>query len=92
MLCNGDQGGLFRVMNSLLEGKSDPTLPHSLSDANMAASFSRFFSEKIMHIRRNFELDLGPSVFSVDFNACPGMITTFFYRSLNIYLCRECKK
>ena len=75
-LCDGNQGRLSKVM----ERRSDPVLPYSLSDADWASSFSDFFSENIMRIRRELDSDLFPWVFSVDFDACP-MIKTISPRN-----------
>ena len=64
------------MMDSLIERRSDPMLPNSLSDADLVSSFSDFFLGKITHIRRELDFDLRPYVFSVDFDAHPKMITT----------------
>ena len=68
-LCDGDQSGLFRVMSSLMERRSDPILPLSISDVGLASSFSKFFSEKIMRIRLEFHLNVSPDAYSVEFTA-----------------------
>ena len=74
--CDGNQGRLFKVMDSLMERESDLILPHSLSDNDLASSLSDFFSKQIKCIRRELDLDLCPHVFSVDFDARPWIITT----------------
>ena len=61
--CAGNQGKLFKVIDGLMERRSDPILSHSLCDADLASSFSEFFSEKITHIRRELDLTSVP-VFS----------------------------
>ena len=61
-------------------------MPHSLSDADLASSFSDLFSEKITHIRREHDFDLCPCVFSVDFDTRPRMITTVLLYFEHIYL------
>ena len=40
--CYGNQGRLFKVMDSLMERLSDPMLPNSLSVIDLASSFSTF--------------------------------------------------
>ena len=60
----------------VMERQSDPVPPHSLPNADLASSFSDFFSEKITSIRLELDFDLCPCVFSVDFDARPRMITT----------------
>ena len=50
--CSGDQKKLFKVVNGLLhQAKKTPVLPSSVSDAVLADSFSRYFSNKILNIR-----------------------------------------
>ena len=92
--CDGNQGSLFNMMDSLMERQSDPMQPHSLSDADLASSFSDFLSEKITHIRRELDFDLSPFVFSVDFNACPRMITTvlLYFENLSLHRLQEINK
>ena len=45
--CDGNQGRLFKVVDNLMERQSDPLLPHSLSDADLASSFSDVSSERL---------------------------------------------
>ena len=53
--CSGDQKKLFKVVNGLLhQAKKTPVLPSSVSDAVLADSFSRYFSNKILNIRSIF--------------------------------------
>ena len=74
--CDENQGRLFKLMDRLMERRSDPILPLSLSDADLASSFSNFFSEKITGIRCELDLDLCPCVFSMDNDVRLRMITT----------------
>ena len=62
-----------------MERQSDSMLPNSLSDADLASSYSEFFSEKMKCIWHKLDLDLRPCIFSVDFNARPRMITTITF-------------
>ena len=71
--CDENKGRLFKVMDDLMEGRSDPMLPHSLSDADLV---SFIFLKNITRIRRELDLDLCICVFSLDFDARPRMITT----------------
>ena len=74
--CDWNQGRLFKVTDSLMERQSNLMLPHSLSEADLDSSIYDFFSEKIMHIRLELDLDLHPCVFTVDYDAHPRLITT----------------
>ena len=44
--CDGNQGRLFKVMDSLIERRSDPILPHFLSDVDLTSSFSGFSQKR----------------------------------------------
>ena len=79
------------MMVNLMEMRTDLMLPHSLSDADLASSFSDVFSEKITRIKHEFDLDLRPCVFSVTSMLVQGRLQLFFY-TLSIYHCRGCKK
>ena len=50
-LCDGDQRRTFTFLNNLLGRTTDPVMPTSFSDDELASRFSAFFSEKIIRIR-----------------------------------------
>ena len=81
-------GRLFKLMDNLMERQSDPILPHSLPDADLASLFSDFFSEKITCIRRELDFDLHPCVFSADFDARLMMITTvnLYFEHISLHM------
>ena len=85
--CDGDLGRLFRIMGGLMK-RSDSTLPYSLSSADLASSFSNFFSEKIVRIRD--ELERGPQTrgYLVNFDTRPRMILAFLSNFEHISLPR----
>ena len=58
VLCGGDQGRLSKVLGGLVQRKDAPVLPSSQSDLELASSFSDFFSEKILRIRSELDLDM----------------------------------
>ena len=75
VLCGGDQGRLSKVLGGLIQRKGAPVLPYSQSNLELASSFSDFFSEKILQIRSELELDPGAQDFSVDLEAPPPVAT-----------------
>ena len=89
--CDGNQERLFKVMDNFMEGRSYLMLPNSLSDADLTSSFSDFFSEKIMCIRHELDLDLCSCVISVAFDASPRMITTvlLYYEHIPLQMLQE---
>ena len=70
-MCGGDQGRLSKVLGGLVQRKDAPVLPSSQSDLELASSFSDFFSEKILQIRSELELDSDARDFSVDVEVPP---------------------
>ena len=75
VLCGGDQGRLSKVLGGLVQRKDAPVLPSSQSDLELASSFSDFFSEKILRIRSELELDSDARDFSVDLEVPPPLAT-----------------
>ena len=50
MDCNGDQGSMFSIINSLLHRSSTSPLPTPESGTDLATEFSQFFENKIIKI------------------------------------------
>ena len=65
--CDGDQRRTFVFLNNLAGRTLDPVLPTSSFDDELAFRFSDFFSEKIIHIRREIDASVVNQEFSVDF-------------------------
>lgn len=75
VLCGGDQAKLSKVLGSLAQRRGAPSLPCSQSSLELASSFADFFSEKILRIRSELELDPGVRDFSVDLGDPPPVAT-----------------
>ena len=74
--CGKDQRQLYALLNSLLNRKSAPILPHSDSAADLASAFSGFFTEKISGIRVDLSrVPLGGE-FLVDFSDHVDVVST----------------
>ena len=65
--CDGDQRRTFVFLNNLMGRTLDPALPTSSSADELASSFSDFFSEKIIRIRREIDASIVNQEFFVDF-------------------------
>ena len=65
--CDGDQQRTFVFLNNVMGRTLDPAMPTSSSDKELASNFSDFFSEKIIHIRREIDVFVVNQEFSVVF-------------------------